>query len=302
MSEMNKIKNATKVAICLALTASTYIWAGDISSHNCRMWGMVSLRPESEIIMGHLSVEPNSLESLSVNNPNGWGIGYYLSGDSVPHLYRGQLAAYLDSMYDDAVEVVSRLRPKTAIAHVRRCSSGLCNIPNPHPFEREALGRSWLMAHNGTIDKEVLLELISPGYFAAHPPQYGSNESEWIDSELYFMLMLETIENFGGKVESALTRTVERIQEKTSPFRTLNFLLTDGETLWGYCEGNTLYYMYDSTDQECAAVASQPPSENETEWNQMPECYLATLRPNRPPVAKNIHEYYYEAPPCPGED
>ena len=56
---------------------------------------------------------------------------------------------------------------------------------DPHPFERVKDDRYWLMGHNGTIDKDVLVSLIRPDYLAANPPQYGSNQSEWIDSDLY---------------------------------------------------------------------------------------------------------------------
>jgi predicted glutamine amidotransferase len=270
--------------------------AGDLSdtSHECRLWGFVSGDACSGAIQDHLADFPNSIKNLSHINDDGWGVGYYFLCRTTPVIYRGQPPAYLDPAYDSAVADVAMGGPRVAMVHIRRCSSGLCRIPDPHPFERIKHGRHWLMEHNGTIGKEVLLALIRPDYLAANPPQNGGNDTiMWVDSELYFIFILQTLEDFGWQVKPALGHVIRSLQEiLPEAGRTLNFLLTDGTDLWAYREGNTLFYLYDSSNRTYSVVASQYPSAAIGNWIEMLDGQIVTLYCDFPPLVENIEDYF----------
>lgn len=228
-------------AVLLALAGPGLAVAG----HNCRFWACAADGIPAPVVSTHLSALPNSIEHLSQGNRNGWGVAFYANG-AEPTVRRGLLPAYLDPEFDGAVIEASASSAWIAVSHIRACSSGLCDIPNPHPFARSKNGRHWLMGHNGTLDKELLLGLIRPEYFEANPPQYGENLDQWIDSDLYFIYMLQTLEDFGWDVRCGIAAVVERLRESIpGDEEELNFFLTDGSTIWAYREGNSLYYLYE---------------------------------------------------------
>jgi predicted glutamine amidotransferase len=279
----------------LALTAIASLSALCLptDAHSCRFWGIVSEHAPGGAIIEQLLSEPNSLKNLSYYNADGWAIAYCLDSTAVWSIERSSAPAIVDPRFDTVVASVASEHPWIAVAHVRTCSSGLCDIPNPHPFEREKAGRHWLMGHNGTIDKSVLLDLIRPDYFDANPPQYGVNEDEWIDTDLYFILLLQAIEDHGYDIKPALGEVIQHLREAIpGEAEKLNFFLTDGATLWAYRQGNTLYYTYDTGDTAYAAVASQYPSSSPENWVMMDEGRLATLTPSMPPAIENIEDYF----------
>jgi hypothetical protein len=214
------------------------------ADHNCRFWACTADGIPAGVVSDHLSALPSSIERLSQGNPNGWSVAYYAGAE--PTIRRGMLPAYLDPEFDSAVTDAAGSFSWIAVSHIRACSSGLCDIPNPHPFARQKNGKHWLMGHNGTIDKEVLLGLIRPEYFDANPPQYGDNLGEWIDSDLYFIYMLQTIEDFGWDTRGGIAAAVGQLRDAIpGDEEELNFFLTDGSTIWAYREGNSLYYLHE---------------------------------------------------------
>ena len=213
--------------------------------HNCRFWACAADGIPVFVITDHLATLPNSIEHLSPGNPSGWGVAFYSDG-AAPTIRRGAPAAYLDPQFDVAVAEAAAASAWVAVSHIRACSSGLCNIPNPHPFARQKNGKHWLMGHNGTISKETLLDLIRPEFFEANPPQYGTTYPEWIDSDLYFIYILQTLEDFGWDIKRGLGEVVERLRAAIpGDEEELNFFLTDGNAIWAYREGRSLYYLYE---------------------------------------------------------
>lgn len=278
-------------------------------AHNCRLWACVSDAIPAHVITDQLSALPNSIKNLSQSNINGWSVAYYCLGSETPVVHRGGPAAWQDAGFDSAVAEAAGRSPQIAVSHIRACSSGLCDIPNPHPFERVKNGRHWLMGHNGTISKQVLLDLIRPDYLEANPPQYGRNYPEWIDTDLYLIYMLQTIEDHNWQVKPAIADVVEHLREAIpGDGERLNFFLTDGTTLWAYRQGHALYYMYDpavpsarrggtapraaTAGTPYSAVASQFPSESQGSWHEMANGDLVTLTPSGAPVAETVDAYF----------
>ncbi len=281
----------------------------EADDHNCRFWGVISSDAPTAVIQDHLVNLPNSIKNLGdSSNPDGWSVGYYPDGNIVPTVNRGSPQASTDPNYDLAATEAANATPRIAVSHVRNTSSGTTpSSGDPHPFERVKDGRHWLMAQNGTIDKDILYDpahpndgLIRADYFAANPPQYGGNQSEWIDTDLYQIFVMQTLEDFNFQVKPALGYVIQRLREEIGPSTSpsteqLNFFLTDGTTLWAYREGtsvHTLYYLYDTTGTPYSAVASQYPSASQGSWVEMANGELVTLEQSGAPVVENIENYF----------
>ncbi len=293
------------VCVCLGIMLMAALAVGQTSpgndvagdNHNCRFWGIIAENAPSDVIIDHLVDMPNSILNLSPDNPRGWAVGYYSDGNPDPVVHRGQPSAYLDPLYNDAAAEAAAATPGVAVAHVRRCTSGLCDISDPHAFEREKDGVWWLMGHNGDIEESVLLSLIRPDYFAANPPVNGSNEDEWIDSELYFIFMMQTFEDFNWQIEPALGYVIKTLRDALANHR-FNFFLTNGTNLWAYREGtdiHSLYYYYNTEGTPYSAVASQYPDASQGDWVAMDNGTLITMYQDRPPRVEPIENYFGEA-------
>jgi len=149
------------------------------------------------------------------------------------------------------------------------------------------------MAHNGTIDIGALLDLLRPEYMAENPPYYGQDSTDWIDSELYFLYILQTFQDSDWQVKPSLGHVVQMLRQAepdSSP--ALNFALTDGNTLWSYREGRTLYYFHHGAWPVFSAVASRYPTINQEDWIMVAEGELLTMQRNQSPLVENIEIYF----------
>ena len=272
------------------------------SVHNCRIWAAISDNMPDSVIYNHLIGYPNSLEHLSqINNVDGWGIGYYTEHSDSVIVRRGALRAHQDPQYDSAVVNLEAVAPKISLAHIRRCSSGCCahnldSIPDPHPYLRTMNGRYWSFIHNGSIDKDLLYELIGGEYLEANPPN-GSfipecdpdDTSQVTDSELFFLFLLKSIEEQNWNVSEGLIQGLVTILT-INYNEALNFVLTDGHTLWAFKMGRTLFYIND-TEAGYQAVASEYPSQNQDRWQEMNDHELVTLESGQSPRLVDITPY-----------
>ncbi len=261
--------------------------------HNCRFWGGVSTVLDSLMLHDQIIVQPQSLENLSPSNPNGWALAHFPGEGEHPVIRRGPHPAIEDPLYDMAVARAGADSARIVIGHVRNCTSGLCDIPNPHPFYRLFGGKHWFLGHNGSIDKEVLLDLIRPDFLAANPPVNGSDFEEWVDSELYFLYILQTLEDHDWQMAPALGEVVEWLRVRIiGDIEQLNFVMTDGETLWAYREGIALFYHFNTDGIVHSAVASKHPPEEQGPWTEMVDGQLITLRRGIPPILQNVEDFF----------
>jgi len=256
----------------------------------CRFWAAIADRIPAEVTLNQLYEAPESLRELSKKNNDGWGIGYY-DGRNNPVLLKGSREALLDKGYGAAVKEVAYLEPGIIVAHVRKATSGcLHNVPNPHPFQRERFGKQWLFGHNGAAGKSKLIELIGGDYLKKNPPHTCAYDppNSWVDSELYFIFLLKRIEDNGRDVEKGIKAAVVELNaanpgEKLS----LNFFLTDGDILWAFRQGRSLYYYY-QPELKYSVVASAVPFKAQGEWVEVPEGSLLIMQPGVSPELKSI--------------
>jgi hypothetical protein len=270
--------------------------------HNCRLWAAISDSIPDSLIYNHLVGYQYSFKNISENsNQDGWGIACYREYFEDAEVYRGKVRAFADTGFDALVARLENDRPRIALAHIRRCSSGCCchdgdSIPDPHPFTRFKIDRSWSFAHNGSVDKSILYDLIGDEYLRANPPTGSgipecdpSDEAMIIDSELYFIYLLKYIEQYNSSIEEALALAVNELIDNGA-YWGLNFVLSDGRTLWGFCRGAALYYTYDPSSG-CVAVASQIPGGDTEDWHVLDDYDLLIALPNATPAVVYVKDW-----------
>jgi predicted glutamine amidotransferase len=197
----------------------------------CRMLGIVASEATSFRFCLHQA--PRSLHCLSREHPDGWGIAVYESGADRWNVQKQPACAGDDERF---VDVAVTSRGHSMVAHIRKGTVGPIGIDNTHPFHR---GR-WVFAHNGTIeDVDTLRRKTSPGRLAEIT---GST-----DSEVLFAYLLTCVDDVGraetarpDDVESALVRAVRGLRHGAAS-EASNFLLSDGEQLYAFRRGRSLF-------------------------------------------------------------
>ena len=109
-----------------------------------------------------------------------------------------------------------------------------------------------------------------------------------VDTELYFLFVLKKIEENGW---NAVNGIVEAVTAMIGDGETgaMNFIMSDGETLWAFRKGNTLYYL-DATANPAngyAAVASAVPAPSRATGIDITTIELVVLTRNAAPVVIN---------------
>ncbi|MGQ9535000.1 MAG: class II glutamine amidotransferase [bacterium] len=289
-------------------------------NHECRFWGIVfsDNNPKIELLIrSHL----DSLRQLGTNNPDGWGIGYFvpsLTDTLLPVIRRGEPSAPIDPRYSESVSEVIRNVKKSAIGHVRKGSSGpVSGIPDPHPFRRKCINRKFdmLFAHNGSINEKILLQLISqinPSYLDQNPPDYSP---DYLDSDLWAILIVEMLDTYPHlSVEECLKMAVIKLDSALALEKSqMNFVLSVGNTMWALNftkaepKAVTVYYFPDSLISSFWVVASQPLDGQTKDWVEIPNRTLVCLKPNEPvrfiPISQKFdttkareHRFFYHHP------
>jgi glutamine amidotransferase len=173
----------------------------------CRLFGMLS--PEPVAARFWLLGATDSVVDQSYRNPDGTGLAHYVGPR--PIVEKHPIAAYEDQQF--AAEARSA-HSHLFVAHVRHATRGEPRLENTQPFSRGSL----VFAHNGTIDGlEVLPQSL--GLFLGET-----------DSERYFALLYLHI----GEAPDAITgirKTIDWI-EKNCTYTSLNFLMSDGDSLY----------------------------------------------------------------------
>lgn len=262
-------------------------------SHACRFWAAASIRVPEDSILQHLLTLPYSMLNLSHANPDGWALAHWTDAGGEPDLRRSDTQADQDPLFASSVEWMGALEPRIAMGHIRNCSSGLCDIPNPHLFRRQIEGRVWLFGHNGDISKDLLIELIEPSFLNAHPPEIGGALEEWIDSELYFIYLLQCFSREEWQVKQGLGRAVGALRERIPGDQEyLNFVLSEGESLWAYREGPSAFRLHaEEAGVPFTAVASRYPDLPMDPWIPMENGELVSVSPGGDAVVESIDLY-----------
>lgn len=209
----------------------------------CRLFGFKSV--DSTNIRFSLVHAENALRVQSVNNPDGWGIGFYADGEL--HIVKRPISAEEDTTFLRLSDYVSS---DTVIAHVRKGPAGTVNLMNCHPFHYH----KWMFAHNGSLEMHAELR---PRIFHMLPEYLRQNIFGGTDSELCFHLLLHLLhEEFKVDLEDPNT-DIEPVQKAVretillldklakeagaTDMSRLNFMLSNGRFIVASRRGAKLY-------------------------------------------------------------
>jgi hypothetical protein len=101
------------------------------------------------------------------------------------------------------------------------------------------------------------------------------------------------MEDYNFNVKPALGHVIQSLCDKIpGTGEQLNFFLTDGTTLWGYRQGNSLYCLYNLSGTAYSVLASQYTSSSQGGWITLSNNQLVTMIQNGAPVVENISNYF----------
>lgn len=191
----------------------------------CRLFGLVANK-EVDVEFSFLKAD-KSMKYLSKAHPDGWGIGWY--ENSKPKAFK---QGRDDGLHYD-FDRVKKVRSHIIIGHVRRATEGDKSRKNAHPF----CYKQWLFAHNGSVDRSSLLQLLND--------EFKQDMKSKTDSEVYFRLILQWI-NEADDIFEGIRRGIANIKQRIR-HTGLNFVLSDGKALYAYrdaSENHNYYSLY----------------------------------------------------------
>jgi len=195
----------------------------------CELLG-ISIKPAAKMGVFFKAFQPRA-----EHNQSGWGVGWYRDGCAtvIKEPGRADESKKAHDLIDEAPT------SSVFVIHVREATVGSVSQQNTHPFMGRIQGRDWLFAHNGTINN---LERLGVSGFKAK----GDT-----DSEVAFHYLLTKLDRLdcdsGEEVRSAEILDSARVLSEDGK---VNFLLTDGNTLYAYHDGHkTLHFLERRPDQ-----------------------------------------------------
>jgi glutamine amidotransferase len=252
----------------------------------CELLG-VSVSPAARLGVYFHRFRPRAAE-----NREGWGLAWWRDGHAeirkeARPAHESALAARLADEHPAS---------DMFIVHVRAATVGDLTEANAHPWRATALGREWVFAHNGTV---LELDRLDLGRFV---------QEGYTDSERAFHHVLTRVERMadaddpdGPHVAAAVLAAGRELSERDSR---VNFLLSDGETLYAYHDGHKTLHLLekaapdlgeigmadddyrlalrlgDAPDERAVIVASVPLTE-EPGWERLAAGSFLTIRDGR---------------------
>jgi glutamine amidotransferase len=193
-------------------------------------------------------------------NADGFGVGWYAPEvRAEPARYRKPIPIWDDQTF---ANIAGAIRAGAFIASGRNASPGLpINEACTAPYTRGP----WVFAHNGgVVDWHgptgvgvALRRRLSDVSLAATE---GAT-----DSEVLFSLVADAIAE--GAPPTDAIGSVIRLTQSLSRGCRLNFLLTDGTTIFATAAGDTLFTHLDET----AVIVASEPFDDSPAWQQVPD-------------------------------
>ena len=249
----------------------------------CRLWAVcarsdLTFSEVSEAQYAEIELQLNSFYFQSEYMLDGWALLRYNESeqDSVTPIYRSESPATNDSaLYWNAVDaLLGSDSGKIGIGHLRIATSGSNSVPNPHPWMFYHNDISYSFIHNGTVNKEILYDLITESgtdltWLELYPPQtFGGGDwksSGWtnvVDSELILLYIMKEVQYHEDIVIGFQTAVINMINAGTSASQ-LNLIFSDGGSLFIFGGSHGLYTTESS---DYYSIMTQPPNNDGNEW------------------------------------
>jgi predicted glutamine amidotransferase len=271
--------------------------------HACRLWGVIGPAPDPAVLYDQLVGGQYAFRKLADSNHDGWGVAYYAEALAPPGIDRPQLLRAgppADDTFDPRfVQAAGELMTQDAtcaIAHLRAASSGHRDVPDPHPFARGPLA----LAHNGTLNSTVLIDLLqegNPAYLEEHLPDY---DTPYIDSELYYLYVMKLRESGvtrpdgrrSHRTSDVIAAAALRLYDAGAMVSAANCVVATPDTLYAlrfdHLNQNSYRLRYRSISGGWT-VASEPVGTDTTGWSSVPAKSLAIFPRGAPPTFTTVY-------------
>ncbi|MCL6448216.1 MAG: class II glutamine amidotransferase [Armatimonadetes bacterium] len=204
----------------------------------CQLFGFTSKKP-----VAFNKYWDKFVEVAAPQNPDGWGLAFY-----TPELTVVKEPVPAHESIVARTFTLQAIPAYVAIGHVRLASRGAVNVTNTHPFYAHAQDKDWAFAHNGHMVK--------------YPK--GKKALGQTDSEAVFRAMVEIVSAMKADDPEDIADVLAGVTETT--VGKLNFLLSDGESLWVHASyQGTLYVLHG----EGAAMFCTKPITRHKGWRSL---------------------------------
>ena len=263
----------------------------------CKLWAVCT---SSGTTFSNLSEESSSMIQNELNSfyyqsammLDGWSIlGYQDSAhQETTSICRSPNTAPNDSsLYWETVEnLMSNERGIIGMGHLRVATSGSNSIPNPHPWIFQNEDKVFSLMHNGTVNKDLILNLITDSgtdssWIETHPPQtFGGgqwSESGWesvVDSELILLHVMKKINLLGDNIEGFKAGVSDLVNAGVNAGQ-LNLIFSDGYSLLVFGGASGLFV---NEHSEFTAVMTQPTDDQYHHWQSIANEELIYIDPD----------------------
>ena len=263
----------------------------------CKLWAVCT---SSGTTFSNLSEESSSMIQNELTSfyyqsammLDGWSIlGYQDSAhQETTSICRSPNTAPNDSsLYWETVEnLMSNERGIIGMGHLRVATSGSNSIPNPHPWIFQNEDTVFSLMHNGTVNKDLILNLITDSgtdssWIETHPPQtFGGgqwSESGWesvVDSELILLHVMKKINLLGDNIEGFKAGVSDLVNAGVNAGQ-LNLIFSDGYSLLVFGGASGLFV---NEHSEFTAVMTQPTDDQYHDWQSIANEELIYIDPD----------------------
>ena len=263
----------------------------------CKLWAVCTT---SGITFSNLSEESSSMIQSELTSfyhqsammLDGWSIlGYQDSfhQETISICRSPNTAPDDSSLYWETVEnLMSNEGGIIGMGHLRVATSGSNSIPNPHPWIFQSEDTVFSLMHNGTVNKDLLLNLITDSgvdssWLEAHPPQtFGGghwSESGWesvVDSELILMYVMKKINLLGDDIEGFKAAVSDLVNAGVNAGQ-LNLIFSNGYSLLVFGGASGLFV---NEHSEFTAVMTQPTEDQYHQWQSIANEELIYIDPD----------------------
>jgi len=263
----------------------------------CKLWAVctsagTTFSNLSEESSSMIQNELNSFYYQSAMMLDGWSIlGYQDSAhQETTSICRSPSTAPNDSsLYWETVEnLMNNERGIIGMGHLRVATSGSNSIPNPHPWIFQNEDKVFSLMHNGTVNKDLILNLITDSgtdssWIETHPPQtFGGgqwSESGWesvVDSELILLHVMKKINLLGDNIEGFKAGVSDLVNAGVNAGQ-LNLIFSDGYSLLVFGGASGLFV---NEHSEFTAVMTQPTDDQYHHWQSIANEELIYIDPD----------------------
>jgi hypothetical protein len=134
----------------------------------------------------------SGLKAGAMENPDGWGVGWY--DEYGTQIIKESRPADRSRLAEDFRKHLGA-RSRIFVSHIRHATAGKVGYVNTHPFYQRFDQKTWIFAHNGTIDSSQL------SFFSKEFSPIGETDSELVFCSLLSWLSHRDIQLSGRVID-----------------------------------------------------------------------------------------------------